>query len=132
MKGKEVKDEGIYRRSEILSSSVRNLCFAGIAIIWVFRVESEVPRELLWPAMMFVCAIFFDLMQYSYQVLSWSIFYKLMASKYPGKVDNTEIGQEAPDWINWPSYSLLGLKVALSIVGYGFIGTFMLRNIFVR
>lgn len=46
----------------------RNLCFAGLAVVWIFRVpngeHSAIPTPLMWCALGFVVALGLDLLQY--------------------------------------------------------------------
>lgn len=55
----------------------RQLAFAGIALIWIFKTDSnQLPKELLVPSVFFVLALLFDLMQYVVGALIWKIFHQ--------------------------------------------------------
>ena len=59
--------ETFYEFTGKASDITRQLSFAGIAIIWIFKKETgtalTVPHELLWPGVLIVLALFFDLLQ---------------------------------------------------------------------
>jgi len=67
--------EGYDRSGEASDKSSeinRQLAFAGIAIIWVFRTDSGgrqiVPEELFLPGLLLVLSLSFDLLQYVIKV----------------------------------------------------------------
>ena len=59
-----------YEASSTLSENARKLCFAGIAIVWIFKVGDKnsggiaFSVDLLWPLGAFVLGLAFDLLQY--------------------------------------------------------------------
>lgn len=63
----EAKKEYLFFSSEI-SKLNRQLSFAGIAVIWIFRGEAggllNVPRGLLLPLILFVASLFVDFLYY--------------------------------------------------------------------
>jgi len=76
--------KGYKEASEYYSSKasdiVRNLNFAGIAIIWIFKLDVlnkiELPAFLYFPLLLFVLALITDLSQYVYGYYLWDVFYK--------------------------------------------------------
>ena len=124
MKLKEAK-EAYQECSGILSTNVRNLCFAGIAIVWVFRVGSDIPAPLICPLLLFVASLSFDLFQYIYSSAAWIIFYHWKEHK--GLDDESET--KGPIWINWPAEALLILKVLAVCAGYIYIARFLIGRI---
>jgi len=67
-----------YNHSGKASDVQRQLAFAGIAIIWVFRVsnvgEQKIPTELIYSATLFITAIAFDLLQYLSAAIMWGTY----------------------------------------------------------
>jgi hypothetical protein len=125
MKVKEAK-KAYYELSGILSERMRNLCFAGIAIVWIFRVgDSDIPDDLLLPLVLFVLSLSCDLLHYIYASAAWRIFYRMCEKK--GMEDDQET--LAPSWINRPSEALLILKVIGVGIGYLLIAISLISRI---
>ncbi len=57
--------ESYYELSGKASDTARNLAFAGIAIIWIFRtgegVANKIPQAIFWPLGLFAVALALDL-----------------------------------------------------------------------
>lgn len=121
--------EDYYKFSGKLSDNARKLAFAGIAIVWIFKQEKEgtfiLPAQLQWAMLMFAGSLFFDLLQYTYQTITWGIFHRYYEKKAEYKED-TEL-TASPYW-NWPSNALLWLKILVLFIGY----LFLLKFIFLR
>ncbi len=108
-----------YSHSNSLSSVNRQLCFAGVAVIWVFSVEGtngahSLPGELLFPLGCFVLGLAFDLCQYIVSSASWGL--------YQRHKEKTGIGEEtqfgAPKQINWIPIFFFWLKPTATLFGY--------------
>jgi hypothetical protein len=58
----------------------RQLAFAGIAIIWLFKKETPagitIPHELLWPSFLIVLSLALDMLQYWLASMTWRVFYR--------------------------------------------------------
>jgi hypothetical protein len=111
--------EAFYDASEKLSEINRQIAFAGIALIWIFK-EGQAPdfkiqTELILPAIFFVGALALDITQYAYKTLFWHFFHRHHEKK-------VEVGEDpeilAPPNANVPTWILFGLKVALVVVSY--------------
>lgn len=125
MKLKEAK-KAYYELSAILSAGVRNISFAGIAIVWIFRIsDSEIPSELLWPLIFFVASLAFDILQYTYASIAWREFYRRSEKKFK---DEDEL--DAPDYINLPTEIFLIIKVLFVCLGYVFISLFLYERMY--
>jgi hypothetical protein len=57
------------------SDIARNLAFAGIALVWVFKYDSAgqtvVPKGLVWPTIFIVIALSIDLFHYVFKSIYW-------------------------------------------------------------
>jgi hypothetical protein len=104
-----------------LSEINRNLAFAGIAIIWIFKSnESSIPHidsKFLTPLLLITISLAFDIFQYLYSSIIWTWFHKSKENK--GVQDDDEI--DAPSWYPIPSYILFYSKVILNLSGFIFL-----------
>ena len=110
-----------YDASGKASDIARQLCFAGIAIIWLLRVGDKtggIPftNELLWPLGGFVLALAFDLAQYFYGAVAWSVFHRAKEKRH-GVDYKDDIGG-APAPINYPSLFFFYSKLLITVFAY--------------
>lgn len=107
-----------YEYSGKASDIARQLCFAGIALIWIFKQEKgaplDVPGLLLIPAWLFVLALALDLIQYAAASAIWSIYGRCLEGR------NTPSDQDidAPMWFNWPTLVCYWLKLVFVVLAY--------------
>lgn len=99
------------------STVVRQLSFAGIAIIWIFSGSGEpvdvvVPQDLLVPGLLLVAALASDLLQYVAGALPWGVYQRWR--EWKDKPDPFV----APRQINWPGNTFFGLKLLTASVAY--------------
>ena len=115
-----------------LSDVNRNIALAGIAIVWIFKktngADVLISSELIIPSILLVCGLGFDMLQYIYQSIAWAIFYGYHEKKL--KKEDEEL--EAPEAMNYASWSFFGLKVLSVIVAYVFILKFLINNLIVK
>ena len=105
-----------YEASATLSETVRHLDLAGVAVIWLFRVGEKTGGIVyapifLWPLVLFVLALGFDLLQYAYKAAAWGILHRVMEVK---KVPEFS----APAAINWPTLIFFWGKVVFTVIAY--------------
>ena len=109
-----------YGYSSKLSEITRQLNFAGIAIIWIFRVGDKngggIPfaPSLLWVLYLFAVSLAFDLGHYIYATAAWGLFCR---RKEKAGVKEDKV-LKAPIKINWPTLGFFWGKVCLNVVGY--------------
>ena len=118
MKLKDARD-AYYQYSGKLSDIVRQLSFAGIAVIWIFRASPEnggivFQAVLIWPLLFLVVALALDLLHYLYASIAWSSFAHRADKK--GKEDEDEVCPH--ESINWPSNIFFYSKAAFCIIAY--------------
>lgn len=111
--------ENYYTHSASLSSVNRQLCFAGIAVVWIFVVDggsglSTFPDELMFPLGCFIVGLSFDLAQYVVAALVWGFLHRL--KEYQNVAEEEEI--YAPRYINWPAIFFFWGKVIATATGY--------------
>lgn len=121
----EFKEDYYYFTGK-LSDINRQIAFAGIALIWVFKkgkeLDFQIDDELILPAILIVSALAFDIFQYIYQSITWSIFYTIKNRKY--KTEDKKL--ESPECLNYPAWFFFSVKVILVLVAYWEIFDFLL------
>src|SRR5690606_16680086 len=107
-----------YGFSSKTSEIARQLSFAGIALVWVFKPQdaapTAIPAELLLPAAFFVFALALDLLHAAYGTFVWGAFSRYHESLHIGAEDELD----APAWFNWPTLVLFWGKVLAVIAAY--------------
>lgn len=121
MKLKDAR-EHYYTFSSKLSDVNRKLCYAGIAVVWIFVIKDSrgsftFPNELLLPLGCFVLGLSFDLLQYVFSSASWGIFHRVKEKSGIG--EDAEF--EAPALINWFPNIFFWSKASASLVGFGIL-----------
>ena len=117
--------QGYYGFTGKASEGVRQLAFAGIAVIWVFKTgdgtDVKVPDPLLLPGLLLVAALFADLLQYVVAALLWGWFAR--RQERSGVLPDDEISADRA--INWPALTLYYLKIVLVLSAYAAIGVYV-------
>jgi hypothetical protein len=118
---------------EVLSGKAsdinRQLGFAGIALIWVFK-QGNAPfavldTQLLRAALFIALALTLDFVQYLTGAATWYLFFRLQEQRDL----NLDRDVWAPDWINRPTWVLFWIKVTAMMIAYGgFLVPFLVRN----
>ena len=112
--------EDYYWFSGKASDVARQLAFAGIAFLWIFRVTTDggpvIPRDLVLPAVLFALALAFDLLQYISATVIWGWFKRSEEKKLKYPDDNPELS--APAWYNWPINSIFAVKLICVVLAY--------------
>lgn len=116
-----------YTYSGKLSDVARQLSFAGIAVIWIFRAGDKAAigfiwdRHLLLPLTLFVGSLTADLFQYAYASLAWAIFHRAKEKAFDRPQQD---GKKAPDdfkahpAINYPTLFFFWSKAVIVMVGH--------------
>jgi hypothetical protein len=107
------------------SDITRQFGFAGIAIIWIFRSETDkqwkVPRELLPAAILITIGLGLDFLQYIAGTLMWAVYRRLKErAGTPATADFL-----APNWINWPALTFFWLKIIFVASAYAVLIKFL-------
>lgn len=113
-----------------LSDVNRQLAFAGIGIIWIFKISNDggttIPNELLDPILLLVLSLGFDLMQYIFQTIIWYGYY--IIKKKENSDEEREVNE--PEWFNIICWALFGLKVISLITAYGLLFSYLWKQLF--
>lgn len=119
MKLSNYKDD-YYEFTGLASSASRQLAFAGIALLWLFKSGDngayEIPKQLFVPATALIFTLSCDILQYVTGSLIWGTFFRANEKK------TKEIGEdpvlEAPSYYSWPITAFFILKIASVIYAY--------------
>lgn len=121
-----------YTFSGKASDLSRQLAFAGIALIWLFKKDNtgqlSIPPDLVVPGIFIVCALGFDLIHYCLASLIWRWFYR--SKEKEGVSEEAEIQHSIA--LEIPLWTLFCLKIACVLVAYGYLLGFFLRAISFR
>ncbi|MDX2041851.1 MAG: hypothetical protein SF097_11400 [Acidobacteriota bacterium] len=128
MKLKDAR-ENYYYYSQKTSEITRQLGLAGIALIWVFKVDSggrqSVPLELVRPAWLIVLGLTLDFLQYSLASVVWGIYHR--------HKEKVGIGEDAeflaPTSINWPTILFFWSKIIVMGIAYVYLLRFLANKI---
>lgn len=123
------KEEKAYYTGK-LSDISRSLAFAGIAIIWIFRIgtgtDTKFPEDLIYPAVFLVATLFLDLLHYSYSAIAWSLFYHFKQSALGADSKENVI---SPLSLVGIGYFLFIAKVFSIFMAYYFLLRFIWQNL---
>lgn len=115
----EVARGHYYEFSGRLSDVTRQLCFAGIAVVWILTggdsggVQAVVNGPVV-PLVLFVIALAFDLLHYAVATFSWGILHRWYERF--GSADTDDVA--VPRWINWTPIAMFWGKVTATISAY--------------
>lgn len=120
MKLKDARDF-YYFYSGKTSDLVRQLGFAGIAVIWLFKYEAQgvpkVPEALAPPLMLIVLGLALDLLQYAVATFIWGLFQR--------HKEKSGVGEDAdflaPKQFNWPTIVFFTIKAIAIIAAYAYL-----------
>lgn len=112
--------------SGLLSKFNRQLAFAGIGIVWLFRVtdstgNTTIDPKMLTPILCFVISFACDLLQYLYLSIAWYIYYWCQRNK--NVEENAEVKES--EYMNIPAWILWFLKAVALIIAYYFLGLYL-------
>jgi hypothetical protein len=115
--------------SQKTSEIVRQLGFAGIALVWVFKTDvggrQVVPPELLPAARLIVIGLGLDLLHYVAGTLIWGIYNGI--KERAGTKEETNF--LAPRPINWATLLFFWAKVIVIVIAYIYILSFIASRI---
>lgn len=101
------------------SDVARQLAFAGIALVWIFRSgegrEASLPAALLFPTVLLVSALAADLLQYFLGSVVLG-FYVAARERQLGPLSKKQF--ENPAWLPWTADILWFVKCGLVIAAY--------------
>jgi hypothetical protein len=109
-----------YEFSGKASDVSRSLAFAGIAVIWIYRVGGDSSRrpnpEMLLPTVLLVVGLALDLLQYTYSAAAWGVFTRMNEHALEDLTQDPDL--DAPRWLNWPTLICFWGKLLLIATAY--------------
>ncbi len=123
---------GSYRKdadyfSSTASSITRQLAFAGIAVVWIFRIEKagcqQVPEALIPATLFLMLALAVDLLHYVIAWWLWAGFCRI--KEWKGSEHDDKF--KSPRWMNWPALVFWHLKIAFVAIGYTVLIRYLLQ-----
>ncbi len=116
--------QAYYDASGKASDISRQLGFAGIAIVWLFRYDQDGQQTLVEPLIpatfLIVVALALDFLQYVVTALIWSSF-----SRWKEKRVEEDEEFEPSKYINWPALFFFWTKIVVMVFAYGSILRFL-------
>jgi hypothetical protein len=99
----------------------RQLGFAGIALIWLFKKDVNgspaIPTDLIVPGVLIVSSLTLDMLHYCVASIIWHTFYRSKEKANVGEDDDIEHGVCLVIPINF----LFGLKILCVVAAYVYI-----------
>ena len=128
MKLKDAR-EFYYFQSGKTSDLVRQLGWAGIAVVWLFKSEvlgvPKIPAQLLAPLVLIVLGLAFDLLQYAVATGIWGVFQRIKERSGVGE----DMEFKAPRQLNWPALTFFWLKVVSIAAAYYLLLQYLARTV---
>jgi hypothetical protein len=111
------------------SDLVRQLGFAGIALIWIFKGtingREVVPPDLVPAAKWIAVALSLDLLHYVFGALIWGAYHRFKERQATPKGETFE----APRMINWPTLACFWGKIVAVGLAYARIIPFLAARV---
>jgi hypothetical protein len=125
MKVSKLKED-YSKASAKVSELVRQLSFAGIAVIWILRTGEHAggikySNHLLLPLVLFVASLAFDLLHYIYKTIVTGLLNLYFWRKYKDEEKDVPYSGK---W-NWPTNGFFWLKATLVVVAYYYLLSFI-------
>lgn len=118
-----------YEFSSKASEVARTAAFAGLALVWIFKVEGAPPRPplgLLPATIAFATALFADLLHYAVGATTWGLFHRFHERRLKDVTADPELSH--PKQLSWSINFLFIAKIVIVVVGYVFVGYYFLDN----
>lgn len=109
-----------YEFSGKLSDVARHLAFAGIALVWLFRIQEDhvpkIPKELILPAITLALTLAFDLLHYLSGSVVWGIFQWYQERQLTDLSENPDL--DSSSILKWPQFTFFVLKIVTVTLSY--------------
>jgi len=100
------------------SDVIRQLSFAGIALVWLFKAGAQtapvLDKSLLRASLFIFFALLLDLLQYLAGTTIWFAYFRFKESNGTKLTDDIV----APAWLTWPMWCLFYLKAVSMLIAY--------------
>lgn len=118
-----------YEFSGKASDVARNLAFAGIALVWIFKTSDspapKIPNDLILPTGLLATTLAFDLFQYIVATAIWGFFQWNEERKLHDINEDPDLG--AHPCFKWPQNFFFALKLLSVSLAYIFLSSYIWR-----
>ena len=133
---KEIREDYV-RYSTNVSELSRNLAYAGIGIVWIFKQSntndellstfmSSIPSELKWPLILFIVVLILDLFQYVIQTAIWYPYYAKHKEIHKEEKED-DVNLQEPEIYSAIHWCFWVFKLLFVIIAYFMLGMFLLK-----
>ena len=133
---KEIREDYV-RYSANVSELSRNLSYAGIGVVWIFKQSASedaiettfmnsIPVELRWPLILFIVVLILDLLQYVIQTAIWYPYYTKYKELHKDKKED-DVNLQEPESYNIIPWGFWIFKLIIVIIAYILMGLFLLK-----
>lgn len=126
MKLSEYKKDS-YEFSKLTSERVKEYSFAGIAVIWIFKLtnssEHLIPEQLYIPLFFLILTLGFDFFQVFVPSIIWSLFFFYHEQK------NSDKEIKAKRFYTYPGWIFYIFKIITLLIAYIFLLKYILKFI---
>lgn len=133
---KEIRED-YFHYSANVSELSRNLSYAGIGVVWIFKQATSketvntafmnsIPDELRWPLILFVIVLILDLFQYVIQTAIWYPYYVKHKKLHQGENED-DVNLQEPEKYNIIPWIFWLVKLITVVVAYVLMGCFLLK-----
>lgn len=133
---KEIREDYV-RYSTNVSELSRNLSYAGIGVVWIFKQTvtgraikttfmNSIPDELRWPLLLFVAVLILDLFQYVLQTAIWYPYYTKNKELHKNERED-DVNLQEPEIYNILPWGFWIFKLIVVVVAYILMGLFLLK-----
>jgi hypothetical protein len=121
--------ETYQRLSGKASDAARNLAFAGIALIWIFKMDTpsspKLPHGLILPCGLFALTLCFDFLQYIVGTIVWGSFHCYQEKKKYDKFGSNAVKEDpdvdSPGYFPWFQNIFFLSKLISVFIAYGLV-----------
>src|SRR5438128_58044 len=126
-----------YEDTGTVSNLVRNIAFAGIGLIWIFKNSeysvnsSMLPSQLHKPLFYIIVGLTADLFQYLWRALNIFVHYKIKDVKYiRGQLNDADLEDVTmPEYISIGTWFFFISKVVLIVIAYAYIYQYIIGKL---
>jgi hypothetical protein len=116
-----------YTYSGKASDLNRQLGFAGIALIWLFKKDvagiPAIPGELIIPGVLIVASLTLDMVHYSVASIIWRCFYR--RKEDAGVSEGQELDHSV--WLERPIWLLFVAKIGCVVAAYCYLFSYLIK-----
>ncbi len=133
---KEIREDYV-RYSANVSELSRNLSYAGIGVVWIFKQSmpedaiettfmNSIPVELRWPLILFIVVLILDLLQYVIQTAIWYPYYTKYKEQHKDEKED-DVNLQEPESYNIIPWGFWIFKLIIVVIAYILMGLFLLK-----